>query len=397
MFANFKEAFDNSHKVSKVPKEVMEYLSEELPSGFKYVNLQDGIVAAVPSNIEDFKMQMKVGVDLNSIDIPNHIHLKDISDLNEFLYRTQQSLLIKNETITVNGEEMKLNELVKSPFGEMTHGPFHIVPSPFKGPFPIKLHSDDVEVQFNVIRNPYPYMDKSLFESSDESNCLKISYIIDEKKSNLKLNLNLDIKRSKEIREVIDALKIVKAFQQGTLKLFNETLPSPDDSSFSVNGIEESTQFWEKILSIEEKLQVTFNPGSDIPKEDYIWIDRLYRSLIEQKPYKEHVNLNELSIESFDKTKLEIGKGFSVTYISHSEFILLDAKFEIFEAIAIFNMRITGYKKDTDKVDSYMISVEPDKESKICMSTRIFTKLTDAQDFNKDGQNLNLLVEAEKL
>ncbi|MBJ3792922.1 abortive phage resistance protein, partial [Bacillus sp. OA1] len=113
MFSNFKQAFKKDESTtSNIPQAVLDALSEELPKGLKYVPLDNHHIQAVPKEGEE----IKITISNLKIKLPNGLKLNSPDELQEFLYRTQQTVQTDGENIKINGETKPITELVKKPF-----------------------------------------------------------------------------------------------------------------------------------------------------------------------------------------------------------------------------------------------------------------------------------------
>ena len=74
------------------------------------------------------------------IKLPNGLKLNSPDELQEFLYRTQQTVQTDGENIKINGETKPLTELVKTiSTSKNIVGKYDIVPEPFPEPKPLEV------------------------------------------------------------------------------------------------------------------------------------------------------------------------------------------------------------------------------------------------------------------
>ncbi|MGE7817344.1 abortive infection system toxin AbiGii family protein [Pseudomonas sivasensis] len=279
MFTNFEKAFFKQNEIDqKIPAEVMQSLNEKLPEGFVYTDLGEGAAGLLPNTGGDFQLS-GFSVQLPA-DLPDDLKPSTFFELIEYMYRTQTKikLISKNNIIKINNKEFDIDELLKLPFSdlEVRDSEFYMVPKPFQNPFKVILESDEVKREFLMKRQPYPHIHKSLFKSIDNS-VLEISYLIDEINNQIKFNFTLDIDKTKDIKQLIEALKIYKACMNGHIKINKQPLPQATDSKTELTSIDENINFWVKVLKLQSLLGVNFIPTSEIKHNDVLLVEELYR------------------------------------------------------------------------------------------------------------------------
>lgn len=401
MFANFEKAFfPNKETGKKIPKEVLQSLSEKLPEGFVYTNISDDAVGITPLNelitFGGFSIQLPKN-------LPETFKPSSWKEFSEFLYRTQRKVKIildKDNCITINGSRFKIDEFIEFPFLESNHKEVElfIVPEPFQSPFTITLEGDNIIKTFTIKRQPYPDMNKSLFKSIDNSS-FEISYILDEKEGKVTFNFNTNLEKASTIQELIDSLELYRSFINGTLKLGNQQLPSPNEVELENDSITETIKLWKKVQSLNDRLKVEFYPEPNIEYEDVKIIEELYRSLYEKIPFKEYININNLTLHGYednsDFSNEFINKeGLCFQYIQTLNVKLLGAEFILYSVVALFDFIVTDIEIINDN-DANLI-IKPLDGKKTFQSIIHFTSLEEAQKYIKQN-NTDVLHNAQIL
>lgn len=399
MFADFKKAFKKDESNTKLPEAVVAALSESLPPGFKYAQIDKESMGIVPTTD-----QLKINIKLK---MPLNFTPSTTEELMEFLYRTQQELESPSKYIELNGHKFTANEFIKFPFKDTKLSEeftkLIIKPEPFPDPFPIELELIDehepIKKVIYIQRQPYPHMSKSLFKSIDKG-ALEVSYIIDEKKMDLSLTINININRAKNVIDIVEASKLYKGFIQGKIKFSGAVLNAvperkEDDSLF------EQIIFWEKVDMVARKLNVEFKPQENMTQEDVFWIEKLYLSFVVEKPYKEYIKVNKFTTktnQSIDTRSFIDSNGISFQFTQNEEIELLGVKLSLFSLVAWFDLRVSNINLLDEKSFNYEFVIEPTTDKGIYQSIRHFKNQNEAIEYrnkftevSEEMQNADML------
>lgn len=168
MFADFNKAFFKENAIeAKIPREVLKSLSENLPDGFEYTELDHGLAGIIP---QDSNIELS-GLKLDWTDsVFDGFKPSNLNEAMEYLYRTQRKYEIEltdEDSIIINGVSFKVGKIIEMPFEEKEKRAykFTIIPQPFQPPFEVRLEGNGVIKKFYVERQPYADMNKSLFKN----------------------------------------------------------------------------------------------------------------------------------------------------------------------------------------------------------------------------------------
>lgn len=380
MFSNFKKAFKVDESNTKIPDAVIEALSDRLPSGFEYTQIDKETIGVVTTSEQ---MNMKV-----RLKYPNDFEPKSSMELMEYLYRTQQELTVPTNTIEINGHSFTPTELFTFPLTEteVSNEDFKLVvkPSPFPDPFPIYVELEDDEVNgkyFQIKRQPYADMGKSQFKSIDNGP-LNLSYIIDEKNRSLNLTLNLNIDKSNSPKEAVEAYKIYDGFIQGKIRFNGAVLNAVPNKNEDLDSIKEVIKLWEKVDLIGRKLNLAFKLNDNLSQNDVLWIEKLYKSFIEEKPYKEYIKIDNLTTEIVDIDKKEImsSKGLALQFTNKEDIKLLGKNITLYNLVALFDLKVIEIiEKDGLK---YEFKIEPTTKDGTYRSIKHFINEKELTGYN---------------
>ncbi|PED55442.1 abortive phage resistance protein [Bacillus anthracis] len=401
MFSNFKQAFKKDEsKYTKIPQAVLDTLSKNLPKGLKYVPLDEHHIQAVPEE----GSELKLTISNLKMKIPNGLKLNSPEELQEFLYRTQQTVQTDGENIKINGETKPITELVKKPFQSKKIIPgetkFEIVPEPFPEPNPLEVTYEEMGITkvFHVKRQPLADMKKSLFKTVDPGP-LEIILTFDEEARDVKFNINLTFSKAADIEEIIEMIKLYIGFLNGKIKLAGEIQTPIMNEVDEKRSIDEALRYWEKVSAISKKLQVKFNPQEEIDKEGLLLIDQLYTCLIEDVPYKVPVGIESFTTTTdgpLERREFLEGKGMAFQYKQTEIYSLYGVTFNLFSAVALLNCKVNDI--EAVEANKYKFNIEPAYGDSIEQASKHFTSKEELDKFfTPPNSALEALSKAEEL
>ncbi|MEC2078633.1 abortive infection system toxin AbiGii family protein [Metabacillus fastidiosus] len=400
MFVNFENAFFKKKELDKkIPQEIINSLSENLPAGFVYTDFGNGAVGIKPK--EDSKINFKGKIEIPD-NLPKNFKPSTLNELLEFIYRTQQDLKIKldeDKNITINGVKFGIDKLVSFPLQEIElrdNAEFKIIPRPFQPPFNISLEGNGIKKIFLIQRQPYADMHISQFKSVDNS-AFEISYLLYESEDRLQFNFNLNIDNAKNVQESIHAFKLYEACIKGEVKICGESFPIPELVESEEESIHETIIFWEKVLKLEDFLQVKFTPKSKLMIEEVYQVEKLYKSLIEKEPFKEYINLKDMTFnkyEGVDTDSLVGMKDLTFQFIETSKIELLGVELDLHSISAYFDFIITDIQPLHSDNDKIKIIVTPMEGKKIYKSTLQYMSKEEVLEYQNQHFDISKLQNA---
>ncbi len=401
MFSNFKQAFKKDEsKNAKIPQAVLDALSEDLPKGLKYVPIDNQQIKAVPEEGNE----IRITISSLKVKLPDGLKLNSPEELQEFLYRTQQKVQTDGESIKINGEKKPLSELIKKPFQPQKIIPgkikYEVEPQPFPEPNPLEVTYEEMGITkvFHVKRQPLADMKKSLFKTID-SDPIEIIFTIDEEDSSVAFNVNMMLSKATSVEEIIKTIELYKGFLNGKVKLADVIQTPIMNEVDGIDSIDDALRYWEKVSAISKKLQVEFNPQEEIDEKGLILVDQLYKSLIENSPYKMPVtieNFTTTTSEALNKSEFSHGKGMAFQYKNTEIFTLYGVKFNIFSAVALLNCKISNI--ETVETNKYKFNIEPAHGDSIEQASKHFISQEELDKFfTPPSSALEALSKAEDL
>ncbi|PEX67021.1 abortive infection system toxin AbiGii family protein [Bacillus cereus] len=401
MFSNFKQAFKKDEsKNAKIPQAVLDALSEDLPKGLKYVPIDNQQIKAVPEEGNE----IRITISSLKVKLPDGLKLNSPEELQEFLYRTQQKVQTDGESIKINGEKKPLSELIKKPFQPQKIIPgkikYEIEPQPFPEPNPLEVTYEEMGITkvFHVKRQPLADMKKSLFKTID-SDPIEIIFTIDEEDSSVAFNVNMMLSKVTSVEEIIKTIELYKGFLNGKVKLADVIQTPIMNEVDGIDSIDDALRYWEKVSAIGKKLQLEFNPQEEIDEKGLLLVDRLYKSLIENAPYKMPVMIEKFTTttsEALNKSEFSNGKSMAFQYKNTEIFTLYGVKFNIFSAVALLNCKISNI--ETVETNKYKFNIEPAYGDSIEQASKHFISQEELDKFfTPPSSALEALSKAEDL
>lgn len=399
MFANFKKAFKKDESDTQIPQAILEAMSDSLPSGLKYTQMDQGYCTIVPENGE-----LKFKFENLKIKIPKNIKLTTAEELTEFLYRTQQVVETEIDEVTIGENKIKLSDVVKHPFKEKNFvegSKLVIQPESFGEPFPLKVEHENGQISkvFLIERKPLADMHKSLFKSINDD-VLEITYTLDEQHHNLKFNVNVDLQKANTVLEIIDAFNIYIAFIEGKIKIEGMLLnPVPIEKERVAAGA--ALDYWKTVQAVAEKLDVQFKPGEGESAVNAEWIAKLYRSFVEDKAYKQRSGTASFITESkgdWDEKKLLEKGAMALQYTLNEEIKVYGVDIPLYSAVALLNCKVESVIPVEGVDRKYEFKVIPADEKGIYQAARHFSTKEDFDEvFENMSEVLEVLSRAEEI
>lgn len=393
MFANFEEAFFDKTKIS-IPKEITKYLSKSIPDGFKYESAGLNACVIKPTSPE-FNIEMQLDL---SEDLIRKFNLSDLNKVMEFMYRTQRRLKVipdKQGCIKINNEKININDLVKFPLDSRnTRGELYIYPEKFPPAFKVQIEGEGIVKSIFIKRQPYEDMHKIYFKNvKDET--FQISYLLDEKTMKIRFGFKLNIENLNSVKEILESLKIYRAYLNGNMKFGNIKLPNPQSEN---KIIDNTIEFWNKICNLEKKLNVNFLIEFPLKDEDIYYIKQLYMSFIEKKPYKQYVTMSKVRIKAVSPSSVNYEKGksdFTLLFIRNIVIKVWGKTINVFSSGALFDFKISDVIEVNKDNLEYNLVLEDAPDKEMYQSIRYFMNEEYAGNYVKDTKNIEELKNAK--
>lgn len=369
MFVDFNRVFNNKPQTElKIPDALVDRLNANLPTGVRYVADDDGNCRIVSE-----EGSFTIG---GLIYKPTEEHKKVLGkkftheDVLNYSYNAQKPIplgLKKDGYIILNGEEFPIEKMSYKPYNPVTYisGSMFMYPHPFPGPFPLKVGCEKYTCELLFQRIPNESVNIAAFESEKEKP-LFVKYFLDETKSKISFTISFNLAYAKTIRDVVESTTIYNAYLEGKGLFCGKPLIADIDASKLKKYDPDSIAFWEKILRLEEVLNVQFTPPHDDVDFSVIsMVETLYQNLVENNPVRIDKKIDSLDGEwkmtSEEEVKDSIGKPVYFEFQATSSGNLFGMDFDFPCMIGVFNAKLANY---TVKGEHYSLILENESEDK---------------------------------
>lgn len=292
MFVDFDKVFNKQQESIPIPDGFIDYLNKKLPSGIKYIADNKGnCIITSDDNSPSFTLGGFIII-LSQEDKKILGASFSQNDILKLYYNRQAEILLqlqKEGFITINGKEMPINQLIVNPHYpiKFQDGQFFMSPPPFPEPFYLEIGTQNIKRNLLVKRIPHNSIDTIAFESIDNQP-LSLNYTMKEKDNSLSLNISYDIKKAKNVRDILDTAEIYNAFWDGEGYLGNQIIEGTINTNNVRRFSDTSIRFWNKVYDLEEYLNISFSiPIEEITFETICLVEQLYQNLILKNPIKE--------------------------------------------------------------------------------------------------------------
>lgn len=388
MFTSFNNAFKSkSLRQQKVPNVTLKYLSNSLPKGVKYVSDENGnltITSSDGSVVTFGGFSVTVTDEMQAI-LGNQYSSARVA---KYAYNTQKRIALNLEEdgiVIVNGERVPVEKFAYNMFDNFSYvnSKFYMIPPKFPEPFELELGCEKYKRKLTFQRVPYASLNKSKFQSINEDP-LKMKFIICEEDYSVRITLGFDLKKAITVKDIVETVFIYNAFHDGNGLLMGSPIGRMSNKIDSKKFDEESARFWEKVLKIEEKLNIRFIPfKDDIEFKTICIVEQLYQNLICKNPTKECDVITSItsSVNLNDGVNLDelVGQEIFFQYNATTTFELFGKQFSLPVILGIFNSTLESYEIVGDETKIILGTKGEDK--KAFTASLCFVNDSDLKDY----------------
>lgn len=357
MFVDFDKVFnDKPQPQVKIPDAFISYLSKQLPPGVKYATDNDGN-CVITGDGREFTLGGYV-FDLTPEDKKVLGKKFTEDDVMKLFYNRQKSIplrLQKEGVVLVNGAELPVDKLFLNPHNPIRYesGTFFMTPAPFPKPFLLKVGSSEYERELLVTRVPNESVNVATFESEKDAP-LWISYRVDEEKQHLSISMSFNLANAKTISDIVESTNIYNAYLDGQGYLCGIPLETKLCGKDTKRFQEASTEFWKKVLKIEEHLGVKFTPpDGDVNFDTVCLVEQLYQNLINVVPIRDTGKPETLDGEweyiKEEEVKKSMGTRVFFEFDATMKTELFGVKITLYGLLGIVDAILVDFRKNKKK------------------------------------------------
>ena len=383
MIADFYDTFDETpNKGSDIPQEVLDILSEELPSTFMYYRNDEGeyIAGPRPDNISA-SMILKVDIDSKFVEE----YLKDIpaEKWAEYVYRMQLRVPVTNARIGDKEKQIPIEKTVGNPLTDPVEiSESFMYPQPFPPAREVVFETEEGDkITMKIARKPYDSLEEELYTNIDFP-AMQIKFVLADEIMSSKATYSVFPTKATTVSDALAAIHLFNGLYYGTVTINGHKMTESlvNKVEIDTEQLESMKELWTTAKKLEDKLGVEFNPSADFPMEDLEFFAQLDNCLNNNNPVMWEHPFDHFHVRGFvikdEKLKDILGKeGVEFTFIEgpiHAT--LLGAEFELYSETKLTNMVMTNIVWDSDEKDSGEIYVSDPIGSKWKLYRRYMTK-----------------------
>lgn len=202
------------------------------------------------------------------------------------------------------------------------------------------------------------------------------------------------------VKDIVETVFIYNAYCDGKGLLMGNPVGGGKDKVEDKKFDENSARFWEKVLEIEEKLNLNFiPPKDDIEFETICMVEQLYQNLICKKPIKKRDIATSITSDMNMREGINlddlIGKQIFFQYNATTTFELFEMQFSLPSIVGIFNSIFESYEILDNKTK--VILGTKDKGQKPFTAILCFASDSDMNEYVKENPDCyeNILSKAK--
>ncbi len=399
MLASFKKVIENrATNKTHIPDELLNVLNKDLPDGFHYTAYENGICVLSSTEKKDIKIKMEIEIPESAKKYADII--KTYSDLEEYAYRTQQKIKLnpyEDNTIIINGSRIKVSDLIKTPFdisNEFKVEQFEMIPPPFPHMQSLLLAGGDIEIDFQAKRMPYDSMSE-IFICLNYKDLLMLDIILNEQHMlESKVTIRLEPKTS-SAKELLKIYKFYNEFLEGNITYKGYAFGPQVDNIINEKVNSNLINYLQKIVMVENALNIEFDISGTIKPEDTYIIEQLYFSFVLKQPFKTYEKISEISGKgNFSGEYRNItNEMLTFTCTGTHSVNIFNVKLDMFVLQGIFNIIIDDMK--ISEKNAFKIKIKPDNN--LYISRIFFLSKEKMMEYQKDKKIIEKLQKAEEL
>ena len=402
MLGDFNKLFMEKPRADGgIPKGILEALSFDMPEGFEYKDIGDGLcMLDIPEGTS-----IKGRLRLNGSSRENLLKCKSFIDLMSYATNLQQPIQIEgdeNGFFELDDQKISSDQFVQSPLKdiEIRNGRLIIPPQKLDQSFEIPLSISDDSMVILMKRVIYDSVDWIKF-SGDSGIGFSIAIFMKPGEPEIKLTISTNFSHSKTVENVIKCIKYYNSFANGSAKIFDSLVNSKNEAEmipFATDVIE----FWNQLYSLEKVFNVFFSTSRNVYKKDVQKVRELYRSLIKNKPFRINETITKLNSTSAFSTNVNIddieGKELLFRFVKEETVEILGVDLSVSAVKYIFGTKIKKFSFDEETRAFSIILDRASEDIDPYTATLYFANTEDLKSFlESEDDNTGLFANAETI
>lgn len=384
MLGNFKKMFiDKPNTNVNIPSGILESLAYNLPAGFSYTDVGEGFcVLKIPDGT-----QIKGRLRLEGASIENLKKCKNFDDLVSYAVNIQKPIqLLPSEDgyYYIGDKPFSFEQFIKCPLKDLIlkDGAIQYVPQKFEYELKMPMSVDEKKELVILKRVPFDSL-KQLKFVSEENRGIVISVLVSVESPTMKINVATDFSNAGSVQNVCNSIFWFNSFANGKVKIFNELVNENNEANLTPYD-NEAVDFWKQLLAIEKKFDVSFDVSNGVYERDVISVGELYRSLVDNKPFRKDEMITNLTAYDENKTTDEmekfIGKELFFRFLKEEETSVMGVRLDFVGVKYIFGTKIKSFEYENES-KNYCFVLEPVENGIPYTATQYFMSKKELEDF----------------
>lgn len=384
MLGNFKKVFIDKHNTNvNIPSGILESLAYNLPDGFSYTDIGDGFcVLKIPDGT-----QVKGRLKLEGASIENLKKCKDFDDLVSYAGNIQkpiQLLPLEDGYYYIDNKPFRIEQFIKCPLKELIlkDGVIQYIPPKFEYELKMPMSVDEKKELVILKRVPFDSL-KQLKFVSKENRGFVISVLASAESPTMKINIATDFSNAGSVQNVCNSIFWFNSFVNGKVKIFNKLVNENNEANLTPYD-NEAVDFWKQLLAIEKKFDVSFDVSKGVCERDVMNVGELYRSLVDNKPFRKDEMITNLTACNESKTTEEmekfIGKEIFFRFLEENETIVMGVRLNFVGVKYIFGAKIKSFEYEKES-KNYCFVLESAENGIPYTATQYFISKKKLEDF----------------
>ena len=402
LIKQLKDSIEKGAAESTVPQELLDVFNNELPKGIDYKCLDSEHLA-----IDFGKTENTIAVlqsDNSTFFDKYNKYFKSGEDILKIARMTQTPLTIHNKKTVYEGKEIDQKYLFRNIFNNDVVNPVGVMESPSLPKICLKLSdsqdesiSADVHLQMQRCDN----VERCTYSNSDKNEVMCVNMEIDTEYANtelynITLHMYIDDKKAKKVKDVVNAYKLYEALINKQLLINgNPFIHKNDIDKEKLKAIKEVLDIYQKLEVLEGVLNVQFIPSIETAVEKLYYINWLYSSLVEKKPFIEKAAINNIVATKSDNRDLikEESKGqlFAFCLNGKLELTIFGQDITVYYIRIHNKLKIKGFEPIDNEEVKILFDDDENKNQAVYMLYRTEQELDDVvSDDNFIGKIMSL-------
>ncbi len=398
MIGDFKKAFKEPHVADgPIPKGILKAASQSLPGELEYEDIGQGF--CIITNKDGLNIRGKAAIDGVSDE-----RMQECTSSNDIMFyarNLQKNLYLgpdEDGYLYVNGQPIDPASFVYQPLGneQILNGKFIMVPSPFNEELHIPFEFDDSSETVDFERAVHDSISEMKYVSKNFDG-LSIIIYLDRKTAQMKITVTVSITKSKSVSNICRNLKYYNNFAQGKVKMSGHV--QNENNIAQLKPFDNDTiTFWNRVYEIESNLQVNFDVEVGLTKDDLLMTNQLYRSLIQNKPFKSYRTRAVLSGNNdFSDINDYQGKIIMFRYCQKETMVLLGERLDLLCIRYLFDCSVVECTENkVDNTCEFVLESAPDRRM-YASTMYINDEETAINIINKEEEYREMFINADEL